>query len=60
MNQIKSEKRIKERKKVGLDPTTSDIKDSSKDPTVTYVSHPKIPSKSELNDKMRANNVKYL
>lgn len=51
IHELKEKKLLESRISVGLLPKFVDIKDSSKDPTLKYIEHPKIASKSELNLK---------
>lgn len=57
MKQIKSENVLKSRKALGLSEKTTDLKDNIVAPTTAYISNPPVVSKSELIEKLKADNV---
>lgn len=57
MKQIRSEKALHARQLQGLSEKTTDLKDGIVAPTLAYVEHPEVASRSELQAKYKADNV---
>ena len=60
MAEIREEKRVAEREKMGLLPVTTDVKNIEHDPSLAYKSQPNILSNSELKSKRKTNALKDL
>lgn len=60
INQRKEEERQEARKKAGLDPTITHVKDLTKDPTTQFVHNPKLASKTLLDNQRKEEQLSQL